>query len=68
MSNNTKFILIGLAICVVLGVFLQNTIFNALKQDVGGTEELLTPDQAAKKAKTDAIKTQKKFEKSHKTP
>lgn len=68
MSNNTKFILIGLAICVVLGVFLQNTIFNALKQDLGGTSELLTPDQMAKKAKTDAIKNQKKFEQSHKQP
>ena len=64
MSNNTKFILIGLAICVVLGVLLQNTIFNALKQDLGGTNELLPPDQMAKKAKAEALKKQKKFEKS----
>ncbi|MBP6744180.1 hypothetical protein KA344_03060 [bacterium] len=64
MSNNTKFILIGLAVCVVLGVLLQNTIFNALKSDLGGNNELLPPDQMAKKAKTEAIKNQKKFEKS----
>ena len=68
MSNNTKFILIGLAICVVLGVLLQNTIFSALKRDLGGTTELLAPDQMAKKAKTEAIKNQKKFEKSRQQP
>jgi hypothetical protein len=68
MSNNTKFILIGLAVCVVLGVLLQNTIFNALKSDLGGTTELLPPDQMAKKVKTEAIKNQKKFEKSRQNP
>ncbi len=68
MSNNTKLILLGLAICVVLGIVLQNTIFNSLSSDLGGTGELLTPDEMAKKKKTEAIKNQKKFEAGQKAP
>lgn len=66
MSNNTKLILLGLAICVVLGIVLQNTIFSSLQKDLGGTGELLTPDELIKKKKTEAIKNQKKFEQTHK--
>ncbi len=66
MSNNTKLILLGLAICVILGIVLQNTIFNSLSRDLGGTGELLTPDEMAKKQKTEAIKNQKKFEQTQK--
>jgi len=67
MSNNTKLILLGLAICVVLGIVLQNTIFNSLQKDLGGTGELLTPDERMKREKTEAIKNQKKFEHAQKT-
>ncbi len=66
MTNNTKLILLGLAVCVVLGIVLQQTIFSSLQKDLGGTGELLTPDEMAKKAKTEAYKTQKKFEQKNK--
>lgn len=63
MSNNTKLILLGLVICVILGLILQNVIANSLMQAMGGgQQELLTPDQAAKKAQIEAIKKQKSHE------
>lgn len=63
MSTNTKLILLGLVICTVLGVILQGTIAQKLQRDMGGGgDELLTPDQLAKKVKTEAIKNQKKME------
>lgn len=63
MSNNTKLILLGLVVCVVLGLVLQNVIATTLMQSMGGSkEELLTPDQAAKKKQIEAIKKQKEHE------
>lgn len=65
MSTNTKLILLGLVICTVLGVILQGTIAQKLQRDMGGGgDELMTPDQLAKKMKTEAIKNQKKMEAS----
>ncbi len=58
MSNNTKLILLGLAVCVVLGIVLQSMVANTLQSTFSGSE-LLTPDQAAKKAQKDALKQQK---------
>lgn len=66
MSTNTKLILLGLAVCTILGIILQGTIASKLQRDmgVGAGDELLTPDEAAKKLKKDAIKNQKKMEES----
>lgn len=58
MSNNTKLILLGLAVCVILGIVLQSMVANTLQSTFSGGE-LLTPDQAAKKAQKDALKQQK---------
>ena len=58
MSNSTKLILLGLGICVVLGIVLQGIVANKLQSSMSGSE-LLTPDQAAKKAQKDALKLQK---------
>ena len=58
MSNSTKLILLGLGICVVLGIALQGIVANKLQSSMSGSE-LLTPDQAAKKAQKDALKLQK---------
>jgi len=58
MSNSTKLILLGLGICVVLGIALQGIVANNLQSSMSGSE-LLTPDQAAKKAQKDALKLQK---------
>ncbi|HMY53592.1 MAG TPA: hypothetical protein PKN86_11150 [Candidatus Obscuribacter sp.] len=58
MSNSTKLILLGLGICVVLGIALQGIVANNLQSSMSGSE-LLTPDQAAKKAQKDALKQQK---------
>ncbi|MBN8661915.1 MAG: hypothetical protein LCH63_00250 [Candidatus Melainabacteria bacterium] len=58
MSNNTKLILLGLGVCVVLGVVLQSIVANNLSKTMSGSE-LLTPDQAAKKAQKEALKQQK---------
>ena len=66
MSTNTKLILLGLVVCTILGIILQGTIASKLQRDmgVGSGDELLTPDEAAKKLKKDAIKNQKKMEES----
>ncbi|MBX9941626.1 MAG: hypothetical protein K2Y32_20345 [Candidatus Obscuribacterales bacterium] len=58
MSNNTKLILLGLGVCVVLGLVLQSIVANNLSKTMSGSE-LLTPDQAAKKAQKEALKQQK---------
>ncbi|MBK7746951.1 MAG: hypothetical protein IPP57_09825 [Candidatus Obscuribacter sp.] len=58
MSNSTKLILLGLAICVVLGIVLQSVIAGVMQQSMSG-QELLTPDQMAKKIQKDALKEQK---------
>ena len=58
MSNSTKLILLGLGICVVLGIALLGIVANNLQSSMSGSE-LLTPDQAAKKAQKDALKQQK---------
>lgn len=62
MSTNTKLVLLGLAFCVVLGFILQSTVSANLNKQMGGESQLLSPDEAAKKAKKDALKNQKKFE------
>ena len=58
MSNNTKLILLGLAVCVILGIILQSVVASSLQKSMSGSE-LLTPDQAAKKAQKEALKAQK---------
>ena len=67
MSSNTKLMIGGLIICIILGLLLQNSIAESVNKSSAG-DELLTPDQIAKQSKKDAIKTQKKFEATHKTP
>jgi hypothetical protein len=64
MSTNTKLMLLGLVVCTILGIILQGTIASKLQRDmgVGAGDELLTPDEAAKKLKKEAIKNQKKLE------
>ena len=58
MSSNTKLMIGGLIICIILGLLLQNSIAESVIKSSAG-DELLTPDQIAKQSKKDAIKTQK---------
>jgi hypothetical protein len=62
MSNNTKIVLLGLAVVVGLGILLQTMVAANLNKQMGSESQLLSPDEAAKIAKKDAVKTQKKFE------
>ncbi|MBS1989386.1 MAG: hypothetical protein JSS86_12385 [Cyanobacteria bacterium SZAS LIN-2] len=62
MSTNTKLTLLGLAVVVVLGFVLQTMVTGYLDKQMGAESQLLSPDEAAKQAKKEALKTQKKFE------
>jgi len=53
-----------MAVVVVLGIVLQSMVASTLSKMMGSETQLLTPDEAAKVAKKDALKTQKKFEAS----
>jgi len=66
MSTNTKLTLLGLAVVVILGIVLQTMVAGYLNQQMGNESQLLSPDEAAKLAKKDAVKTQKKFEAANK--
>ncbi len=62
MSTNTKITLFGLAVVVALGILLQTIVSSQLDKSMGSESQLLSPDEAAKVAKKDAVKAQKKFE------
>ena len=66
MSNSTKLILLGLGICVVLGIALQGIVANNLQSSMSGSE-LLTPDQAAKKAQKTRSNCKKSVRSKNKT-
>jgi hypothetical protein len=66
MSTNTKLILLGMAVVVVLGMLLQNMIASTLDKDMSVDSRPLTPDEAANKNLKDAVKNQKKFEQKNK--
>jgi hypothetical protein len=62
MSGSTKLVLLGLAVCVILGIVLQTMVAANLEKQMGQGDALLSPDEKAKLARKDALKTQKKFE------
>jgi len=66
MSTSTKLTLLGLAVVVILGIVLQTMVAGYLDKQMGNESQLLSPDEAAKQAKKDALKTQKKFEAKNK--
>ena len=67
MTTNTKLILLGMAVVVVLGIVLQSMIAGYLDKQMGTESQLLSPDEAAKKALKTAVKNQKKFEAKNQT-